>query len=96
MWFIVIMQFTEILWLIDNVSVYDQFTEMSRNMKVKEDYRHLKYLLSDESLMLLPEYQQRVQVGGVTNYRLLICSNLIRLAEFERNVIRADWKIMLQ
>jgi len=31
-------------------------------IEIKEKYRKLKYLLSDESLYLLPEYQQRVKV----------------------------------
>ena len=31
-------------------------------MKLKEDYKKLQFLLSDESLTLLPEYQQRIQV----------------------------------
>ncbi len=32
-------------------------------MKLQEKYNHIKFLLSDESLQLLPEYQQRVEVG---------------------------------
>lgn len=34
-------------------------------MRLKEKYLKLKYLLSDESLFLLPEYQQRVKVSDV-------------------------------
>ena len=39
-----------------------QFETISKNMKLKEDYKRLQFLLSDESLTLLPEYQQRIQV----------------------------------
>ena len=44
------------------MSLNFQFLEHSQNMKLKDEYKHLKFLLSDESLALLPEYQQRVQV----------------------------------
>lgn len=37
--------------------------EVEEYMKVKKDLNHLKYLLSEESLHLLPEYQQRVEVS---------------------------------
>ncbi|WAR31042.1 SKIV2-like protein [Mya arenaria] len=47
---------------------FNCFNSMSGNMKVKEDYRRLQYLLSDASLMLLPEYQQRVEVLKALNY----------------------------
>ena len=48
-----------------------QFLEHSKNMKLKDEYKHLKFLLSDESLALLPEYQQRVQV--CLSVRLSVC-----------------------
>ena len=31
---------------------------------MKKKYQHLSFLLSDASLSLLPEYQQRVQVSS--------------------------------
>nr|XP_039270547.1 helicase SKI2W-like [Styela clava] len=37
-------------------------SEVEEYMKVKKELDNLKYLLSDESLHLLPEYQDRVQV----------------------------------
>ncbi|XP_005103863.1 helicase SKI2W [Aplysia californica] len=40
----------------------EHFSEHDRNMALKDEYRRLQYLLSDESLALLPEYTQRVQV----------------------------------
>nr|XP_034300424.1 helicase SKI2W [Crassostrea gigas]XP_034300425.1 helicase SKI2W [Crassostrea gigas] len=46
----------------------EHFREHDRNVKLKEEYKHLKFLLSDESLMLLPEYEQRVQVLKHLNY----------------------------
>ena len=33
-------------------------------MEIQEKFRKLKYLLSDESLYFLPEYQQRVKVSA--------------------------------
>ena len=38
-------------------------------MKLKEDYKKLQFLLSDESLTLLPEYQQRIQVQVNTVFK---------------------------
>ncbi|KAL3871690.1 hypothetical protein ACJMK2_039674 [Sinanodonta woodiana] len=40
----------------------EHFKQINRNMRLKEEYKRLKFLLSDESLILLPEYQQRIQV----------------------------------
>lgn len=40
----------------------EHFQKISSNMKLKEDYKRLQFKLSDESLTLLPEYQQRIQV----------------------------------
>ncbi|XP_070532118.1 superkiller complex protein 2-like [Ptychodera flava] len=38
------------------------FQEMHEIMKVKGEFQRLKYLLSDQSLQLLPEYQLRISV----------------------------------
>ncbi|RUS89106.1 hypothetical protein EGW08_003114 [Elysia chlorotica] len=38
------------------------FEEHDRNMVLKDEFKRLQYLLSDESLALLPEYTQRVEV----------------------------------
>lgn len=46
----------------------EHFDEHSRNMELRNKYRHLKFLLSDESLQLLPEYQQRIEVLRSLNY----------------------------
>ncbi|XP_045196087.2 SKI2 subunit of superkiller complex protein-like [Mercenaria mercenaria] len=46
----------------------EHFSQISSNMKLKEDYRRLQFLLSDASLTLLPEYQQRVEVLKALNY----------------------------
>ena len=37
-------------------------------MKLENDLSHLKYLLSDNSLQLLPEYEQRVEVGNCLSF----------------------------
>ncbi|XP_013417315.1 helicase SKI2W isoform X2 [Lingula anatina] len=44
------------------------FEEKHNYMRLKEEYAHLQFLLSDESLTLLPEYQQRVQVLRALKY----------------------------
>ncbi|OWF39926.1 helicase SKI2W-like [Mizuhopecten yessoensis] len=46
----------------------EHFGQLSSNMKLKDEYIHLKFLLSDESLQLLPEYQQRIEVLRALNY----------------------------
>ncbi|XP_062604203.1 superkiller complex protein 2-like [Saccostrea cucullata] len=46
----------------------EHFEEHGRNTRLKDEYKRLKFLLSDESLALLPEYQQRVQVLKHLNY----------------------------
>ncbi|XP_048756340.2 SKI2 subunit of superkiller complex protein-like isoform X2 [Ostrea edulis] len=46
----------------------EHFEEHRKNTKLKDEYKRLKFLLSDESLTLLPEYQQRVQVLKHLNY----------------------------
>jgi hypothetical protein len=43
-----------------------QFAEMCGNMLLKDEYKRLQYLLSDQSLQLLPEYQQRIKVCVMT------------------------------
>ncbi|PVD21624.1 hypothetical protein C0Q70_17423 [Pomacea canaliculata] len=40
----------------------EHFRQLDSNMKLKDEYQHLQFLLSDQSLMLLPEYQQRMEV----------------------------------
>ncbi|XP_078603715.1 superkiller complex protein 2-like [Branchiostoma floridae x Branchiostoma japonicum] len=40
----------------------EHFEELRENLELKERLNHLCYLLSDNSLALLPEYEQRVQV----------------------------------
>ena len=54
-----------------------QFEKISRNMKLKEDYKKLQFLLSDESLTLLPEYQQRIQVNQEYNVLIQCTHNTI-------------------
>jgi hypothetical protein len=44
------------------VSHHFQFKQVRSNAKKQEEFEKLKFLLSDESLQLLPEYQQRVEV----------------------------------
>ncbi|XP_019620739.1 PREDICTED: helicase SKI2W-like [Branchiostoma belcheri] len=40
----------------------EHFAELRENIELKDRLNHLCYLLSDNSLALLPEYEQRVQV----------------------------------
>ncbi|KAL8606412.1 hypothetical protein ACOMHN_060317 [Nucella lapillus] len=40
----------------------EHFAQISSNMALKEEYRRLQFLLSDQSLQLLPEYHQRMEV----------------------------------
>ncbi|KAI8779459.1 helicase SKI2W [Biomphalaria glabrata] len=40
----------------------EHFSEHNGNMKLKDEYKKILFLLSDESLQLLPEYTQRVEV----------------------------------
>jgi antiviral helicase SKI2 len=47
---------------ISDPSFDDSFQLLHKNTKLKEEYTRLKVLLSDESLALLPEYQQRLKV----------------------------------
>ncbi|XP_060071895.1 superkiller complex protein 2-like [Ylistrum balloti] len=46
----------------------EHFSQLSSNMRLKDEYIRLKFLLSDESLQLLPEYQQRIEVLRALNY----------------------------
>ncbi|KAL5012765.1 hypothetical protein ScPMuIL_011316 [Solemya velum] len=46
----------------------DHFNQFGKNMMLKDEYNRLQYLLSDQSLSLLPEYQQRVQVLKALRY----------------------------
>ncbi|XP_041370282.1 LOW QUALITY PROTEIN: helicase SKI2W-like [Gigantopelta aegis] len=46
----------------------DHFCEIRKNMQLRANYHHLQHLLSDESLVLLPEYEQRVEVLKKLNY----------------------------
>ncbi|BFZ20866.1 hypothetical protein BsWGS_23905 [Bradybaena similaris] len=46
----------------------EHFSEHQRNMTLKNEYRRLQFLLSDESLALLPEYTQRVEVLKLLSY----------------------------
>lgn len=34
-------------------------------MQIQKEMERLRFLLSDQSLLLLPEYHQRVEVGAV-------------------------------
>ena len=40
----------------------EHYTQHDNNMGLKDEFRRLQFLLSDESLALLPEYSQRVEV----------------------------------
>ncbi|ESO92823.1 hypothetical protein LOTGIDRAFT_232926 [Lottia gigantea] len=46
----------------------EHFNEIRKNMELKMKYKELRYLLSDDSLILLPEYQQRIEVLRALNY----------------------------
>ncbi|CAK8673080.1 unnamed protein product [Clavelina lepadiformis] len=47
---------------VERPSFKSQILEVESYLKLKEEYNKIKFLLSDESLFLLPEYQQRVMV----------------------------------
>ncbi|XP_059165640.1 superkiller complex protein 2-like [Physella acuta] len=40
----------------------EHFSEHAKNMVIKDQYKKIQFLLSDESLELLPEFNQRIQV----------------------------------
>ncbi|XP_006813031.1 superkiller complex protein 2-like, partial [Saccoglossus kowalevskii] len=61
-----------------NCSQFEQhFNLMHENMKIKDKFHHLKYLLSDQSLQLLPEYEQRINV--LRSLRYIDDSNTVQL-----------------
>ena len=49
-------------------SFEENFAQLRSNRKLQEKYEHLRFLLSDQSLTLLPEYNQRVDVLRQLNY----------------------------
>ena len=57
-----------------------QFEKLKVRMKLREQHRQVKFMLSDESLQLLPEYEQRIQVSSpkihrtVKPQRVILCS----------------------
>ncbi|KAK6195918.1 hypothetical protein SNE40_001245 [Patella caerulea] len=46
----------------------EHFEQIRGNMELKNEYKRLVHLLSDDSLILLPEYQQRMEVLRSLNY----------------------------
>ena len=52
-----------------------QFSTMRANMKLRENVLDLEHRLSDESLMLIEEYNQRIEVCAMKNRLLLIANN---------------------
>lgn len=52
----------------------EHFAQVHRNEVMKKKYQHLSFLLSDASLSLLPEYQQRIQVLKRFNYIDEVCT----------------------
>ena len=42
-----------------------QINEVEAYLKIEKEFDNLKYLLSEQSLHLLPEYQQRVDVSVI-------------------------------
>lgn len=38
--------------------------KLRERMQIQKEMERLRFLLSDQSLLLLPEYHQRVEVGG--------------------------------
>ncbi|XP_078502024.1 superkiller complex protein 2 [Lissotriton helveticus] len=45
-----------------------QYLRLQERMKIKDELEQLRYLLSDQSLTLLPEYEQRINVLKALNY----------------------------
>lgn len=41
-----------------------QFAQVKERMSMQEELNRLQFLVSDQSLLLLPEYHQRIQVGS--------------------------------
>lgn len=52
----------------------EHFYQVHKNQMMKKKYQQLSFLLSDASLTLLPEYQQRVQVLKRFNYIDEVCT----------------------
>ncbi|XP_071097227.1 superkiller complex protein 2-like [Haliotis cracherodii] len=70
-------QFRSLQFLEENLRKYqcincpkfeDHFHHVQKNMSIQAEYENLKYLLSDQSLTLLPEYEQRIKVLQDLNY----------------------------
>ena len=43
--------------------LFFQFETMKKHMKLKAEYENYQFLLSEESLKLIPEYQQMIAVS---------------------------------
>lgn len=42
---------------------HHQVEDVAHYLQLEEQQKHLKYLLSEDSLILLPEYEQRINVS---------------------------------
>lgn len=40
-----------------------QYLKLREQMQIQKEMERLRFLLSDQSLLLLPEYHQRIEVG---------------------------------
>ncbi len=55
-----------------------QFTRVQDRMSVQEELDKLLFLVSDQSLTLLPDYYQRIKVGPSTpRYKWICCSSTV-------------------
>lgn len=43
---------------------FPQYLKLRERMQIQKEMERLRFLLSDQSLLLLPEYHQRVEVRG--------------------------------
>lgn len=43
---------------------FSQYVKLQERMQIQKEMERLRFLLSDQSLLLLPEYHQRVEVKG--------------------------------
>ena len=43
---------------------FSQYVKLRERMQIQKEMERLRFLLSDQSLLLLPEYHQRVEVSG--------------------------------
>lgn len=43
---------------------FSQYVKLRERMQIQKEMERLRFLLSDQSLLLLPEYHQRVEVRG--------------------------------